>query len=78
MSSWVEHIEIRRLRAADVRSYRAVLIEALIVHPDCFSSDYNEELSRSVEESEDALERSGTFGAWLGGTLAVRWQIECD
>jgi ribosomal-protein-alanine N-acetyltransferase len=58
------------LRAADAQSYRAVLVEALSVHPDCFCSDYHEELERTLEETAEALEHSGTFGAWLGGLLA--------
>lgn len=69
MNSLIKNVEIRRLRAADARSYRAVLIEALIVHPDCFSSDYSEELARPLSETEHALEHSGTFGVWLEGTL---------
>lgn len=35
-----------------MRSYRGVLIEALIVHPDCFLKDYNAELSRPLAEIE--------------------------
>ena len=62
-------VEVRRLRAADARGYRAVLIEALIVHPDCFSDDYNCEVSRPLLDIEQELERGGIFGAWFGGAL---------
>ena len=70
MSFQKKHLEIRRLRAADARTYRSVLVEALIVHPDRFSDDYGAEVSRPLSEVEQELERSGTFGAWFGGTLA--------
>ena len=65
-----KRLEIRRLRAADARSYRAVLVEALIVHPDCFPEDYNTEISRPLSDIEEELERTGTFGAWFDGALA--------
>lgn len=61
--------ELRRLKAADARNYRAVLVEALIVHPDCFAEDYNAEISRPLPETEDELERTATFGVWLGDVL---------
>jgi GNAT superfamily N-acetyltransferase len=61
--------EIRRLKAADARNYRAVLVEALIVHPDCFAEDYNAEISRPLSETGDELERTATFGVWLGDVL---------
>ena len=73
MSSAKKHVEIRRLRAADARSYRAVLVEALIVHPECFPEDYNIQISRSLSEIERELERSGTFGEWLGGSPGGNW-----
>jgi hypothetical protein len=59
-------LTVRRLRAGDVRSYRGVLVEALIVHSDCFLEDYNAELSRPLAEIEEELEQSGTFGASFG------------
>jgi GNAT superfamily N-acetyltransferase len=45
-------------------------VEALIVHPDCFPEDYSSEISRSLSDIEEELERSGTFGAWFDGVLA--------
>ena len=69
MSSSKKCVEIRRVRAADARDYRAVLIEALIVHPDCFSDDYNNEVSRPLSDIEQELERGGIFGIWFGGVL---------
>jgi hypothetical protein len=70
MGSSKKPLEIRRLRAEDVRNYRAVLVEALIVHPDCFTEDYNAEIARPLSETEDELEHSATFGVWLGNVLA--------
>jgi GNAT superfamily N-acetyltransferase len=70
MSSSKKCLEIRRLRAADARSYRAVLIEALILHPDCFPEDYSTEISRPLSDTEEELEQSGTFGAWFDEVLA--------
>jgi ribosomal protein S18 acetylase RimI-like enzyme len=69
MNSTTEKVEIRRLRTVDAKSYRAMLIEALIVHSDCFSSHYKEELSRSFWEVEKELESNGSFGASLGEFL---------
>ena len=69
MASSTKHPELRRLRAADARSYRGVLVEALIVHPDCFLEDYSAEASRPLSEVEEELECSGTFGAWFGVDL---------
>jgi hypothetical protein len=69
---------VRRLRAGDVRSYRGVLVEALIVHPDCFLKDYNAEISRPLAEIEEELEQSGTFGAWFGGLLVgIASEVPC-
>lgn len=51
------------------RNYRAVLVEALIVHPDCFADDYSAEISRPLSETEDELERTATFGVWVGDVL---------
>ena len=61
--------EVRRLRGSDARSFRPLLIEALIVHPDCFLDDYTIELERPMKDTEADLEQSGTFGAWLGEEL---------
>ena len=70
MNSKKNHTEIRRLRAADAREYRSALVEALIVHPDCFPEDYRSEISRPISDTEKELERNGVFGAWVGGALA--------
>lgn len=71
-------LNLRRLRAGDARSYRGVLLEALIVHSDCFLEDYNAELSRPLAEIEEELEKSGTFGAWFGALLVgIASEVPC-
>jgi hypothetical protein len=69
MSSGKNRTEIRRLRAAVARNYRSAVVEALIVHPDCFPEDYRNEISRPISCTEE-LERNGIFGAWVDGVFA--------
>jgi thioredoxin 1 len=69
MSTSKRHPEIRRIEPADAAAYRGIVIEALIVHPECFVEDYNTELARPLAEIRGELEQSGTFGAWLGEEL---------
>jgi GNAT superfamily N-acetyltransferase len=71
-------LSVRRLRAEDARSYRGALIEALVVHSDCFLQDYNAELSRPLTEIEEGLEQSGTFGALYGALLVgIASEVPC-
>jgi len=73
-----KHVEVRRLRAAQAKNYRSLLVEALIVHPDCFVEDYREELARPITETEQELERSGVFGAWEGNRLiGIAAEVPC-
>jgi GNAT superfamily N-acetyltransferase len=69
MDSQKNRLDVRRLKAGDARSYRGVLIEALILHPDSFLEDYRAEISRPLSEIEKELEYSGSFGAWSGAIL---------
>lgn len=79
MGSSKKHREIRRMRAADARCYRALLIEALIVHPDCFAGDYNSEIARPLSEVETELERGTTIGIWFGDVLGgIASAVRCD
>jgi len=79
MNSTKKLPEIRRMRAADARCYRALLIEALIVHPDCFAGDYNTEITRPLSEIEAELERGTTMGVWFGGALrGIASAVRCD
>jgi len=71
--------EIRRMRAADARCYRALLVEALIVHPDCFVGDYNAEIKRPLPQIEDELERGTTIGVWFGDVLGgIASAVRCE
>lgn len=79
MGSAKKFPEIRRMRAADARCYRALLIEALIVHPDCFAGDYNSEITRPLSEVETELERGTTIGVWFGDVLGgIASAVRCD
>jgi GNAT superfamily N-acetyltransferase len=70
METSKKDFDIRQLRASDAQNYRAVLIEALIVHPDCYPEDYTSELSRPLAETENELESNRIFGVWYGDVLA--------
>lgn len=59
----------RRLRSDDAQTYRALLIEALILHPDSFREHYRTQIQRSLADVADELERSGIFGAWIDAKL---------
>jgi GNAT superfamily N-acetyltransferase len=60
---------IRRLRYDDARAYRAVLIEALILHSDSFREDHRVQVGRQFADVAEELERSGIFGGWVGTKL---------
>ena len=70
MNSKKNRIKVRRLKAGDAREYRAALVEALIVHPDCFSEDYSSAIARPISDTEKELERDGIFGVWVGDVFA--------
>ena len=53
----------------DARAYRAVLLEALIVHPECFPRHYQEEMSRPLEDIERQLAGEIILGAWIKDEL---------
>src|SRR5215510_6575945 len=56
---------VRRLLEQDACAYRAVLLEALIVHPACFPRHYHEEMSRPLEDIERQLAAEIILGAWI-------------
>ena len=60
---------MRRLLEQDARAYRAVLLEALIVHPECFPRHYHEETSRPLEDMERQLADEIILGAWIEDEL---------
>ena len=64
LTSEARNTIVRRLLEQDARAYRAVLLEALIVYPECFPRHY-EEMSRPLEEIERPLAGEVILGAWI-------------
>jgi len=60
---------VRRLLEKEARAYKAVLLEALIVHPECFPRHYHEEMSRPLEDIERQLAGDIVLGAWIKDEL---------
>ncbi len=61
---------IRRLGPADVDAYRVVRFDALRLHPEAFSSSYEEESAYPVYEHARFLSPPGAvFGAFAGDRL---------
>ncbi len=60
---------VRRLLETDARAYRAVLVEALILHPDCFPKHYLEEIFRPLEDVQRQLANEIVLGAWIKDEL---------
>lgn len=69
LSSEARNTIVRRLLERDARAYRAVLLEALIVHPECFPRHYREEISRPLEDIERQLAGEIILGAWIKDEL---------
>jgi ribosomal protein S18 acetylase RimI-like enzyme len=77
MASTKRKIDIRRLHIADAKSYRAMLVEGLILHPTSFTEDYNTELIRDQSEIDMTLKQNGVFGAWVGNDLVGIGAVLC-
>jgi len=69
LTSEARNTIVRRLLEQDARAYRAVLLEALIVHPECFPRHYQEEMSRPLEDIERQLAGEIILGAWIKDEL---------
>jgi RimJ/RimL family protein N-acetyltransferase len=65
-------MDIRRLTPADAAAYRALRIRALGEYPEAFTSSYDEEQRRPVEDSAKRLASPHQlfWGAWDGEELA--------
>src|SRR5574341_466337 len=68
-------IVVRRLGPADLSAYKALRDEALLLHPDAFTSDHETERARAPESYlgrlglSESLGGSFLLGAWDGGQL---------
>ena len=69
LTSEARNTIVRRLLEHDASAYRAVLLEALIVHPACFPRHYHEEMSRPLEDIERQLAAEIILGAWIEDEL---------
>ena len=69
LTSEARNTIVRRLLEQDAPAYRAVLLEALIVRPECFPRHYHEEMSRSLEDIERQLAAEIILGAWIKDEL---------
>src|SRR6516162_6409891 len=69
LTSEARNTIVRRLLEQDARAYRAVLLEALIVRPECFPRHYQEEMSRPLEDIERQLAAEIILGAWIKDEL---------
>ena len=65
----MKRVFVRRLTSKNARAYRALLVEALILHSDCFQEDYRVEVARPLEEIEADLEDNEMFEAWTDEKL---------
>ena len=65
-------MQIRRLAPDDAPAYRALRIRALGEYPDAFTSSYEEEVDRPVEDTARRLANPNLmfWGAWEGEELA--------
>lgn len=64
-------MQIRLLHLNDATSYREIRLEALLTHPEAFSSSYEEEKEYSIEKYMNRLkaETTFTFGAFENDQL---------
>jgi ribosomal protein S18 acetylase RimI-like enzyme len=64
-------LEIRRLTPDDAPVYRALRLRALREHPEAFTSSFEEESVRPMEDSAKRLAGGDTkfWGAWEGASL---------
>ena len=61
---------VRRMGVADVPALRALRLEALRLHPECFGADLEIEEKMSVEDMAARMHTGYTFGGFLGDELS--------
>jgi RimJ/RimL family protein N-acetyltransferase len=64
-------LEVRRLEANDVATYRELRLEALKAHPEAFSSSWEDEADKPASWWAERLETSTVFGGWVDGSPLV-------
>ncbi len=60
---------VERLGPGDAEALRAIRIEALKLHPDCFCADLDAAEALTVKDWEDRLQNGAWFGAKKNGVL---------
>ncbi|NDP41676.1 MAG: GNAT family N-acetyltransferase [Aromatoleum sp.] len=66
-------MEIRRLGPDDALVYRALRLRGLAEHPDAFTSSYEDEVLRPIDDTLRRLDPDGddaVYGAFVDGVLA--------
>jgi RimJ/RimL family protein N-acetyltransferase len=61
-------VQMRRLDAHDVASYREIRLEGLKNHPEAFSSSWEDENGKPDAWWADRLETNTVFGGWIGSS----------
>ncbi len=64
-------IFIERLGAKDAEAFRAIRLEALQLHPDCFCADLDAAEAMTIAEWAQSLERTVWLGAKKDGALVA-------
>lgn len=68
---------LKKLTAADARTYQTLRLEGLAAHPCEFASAYEEEVDLSLEEVGARLDEGTIFGAFAQGKLLAIAGYRC-
>jgi RimJ/RimL family protein N-acetyltransferase len=73
-------MEIRRLLPEDAAAYRSLRLRALREHADAFTSSYEDDAKKPVEDSAKRLGKGDAafWGAWQGGELVGMVGLEYE
>ena len=63
-------ISVRRMAVADVPALRALRLEALRLHPECFGAELETEEKMSVEDMAARMHTGYTFGGFMDDELS--------
>ena len=67
----VDVLQVRKLGASDARSFQAVRLNGLRLHPDAFGSSWKEEAGRPLDRVGEALEAGFVLGCERAGALVA-------